>query len=180
MSIYYPDGCETLVAGYTANCCPTKEGARVRHVWFESNTLVWVARTSQAEWETNVAAGDVIIIPNVRGEFDGGTATFSEGFGDVAEEFESLTGVVKFTDPNYLANVANYNALLKSKNYRFGFCTETKGFYTDVSASYYPKMPVVSDIKQSVYGDIEVKFVQSDLLVPFTYPQGIFTCFQVI
>ncbi len=180
MSIYYPAGCDEAIANYTADCCPTKEGARIRHVWFQKTTYTFVDPTSQAEWETAVANGDVVIIPNVRGQFDGGTATKSEGFGDVVEEFESFEGLATFTDPNYLANVTNYNALMKSKTYKFGFCTETYGFVTDVAASFTPKMPVQSDIKQSVYGDIEVKFVQSDLLVPFVYPQDIFTCFQVI
>ena len=180
MSIFYDDACDAAIANYTADCCPDKEGARIRHCWFQKNTYEFVDPTSSAEWNTAIENGDVVIIPNVRGSFDGGTPTVSEGFGDTPEEFESFEGVATFTDPNYLANIVNYNALMKSKNYRFGFCTETFGFLSATAASYNPKMPVQSDIKQSVYGEIEVKILQSDLLDKFVYPQDIFTCFQVI
>jgi hypothetical protein len=180
MSIYYPSGCVTEDAAYVASCCPVKEGARVRHVFLQLNTYTFADYEDQTEWETAVANGDVIIIPNVRGSYDGGTVTTTEGFGDTPTEFESFEGTVSYTDANYLTNVPNYNAMMKSKTYIFGFCTETMLFVTDVAASYTPKMPVALDIKQSVYGEIEVKFVQSDLLIPYTYPQGIFTCFQVL
>ena len=180
MSIYYP-GCETdIVADYIANCCPDKEGAGLRHCWVQKNTFSFVDPEDPTEWETAIAAGDILIIPNVRGTYDGGNATKSEGFGDVLEEFESYEGTAQFTDRNYLNNTLGYEALMKSSIYKFGFCTQTKGFLTDVAAGFVPKMEVVQDKKQNVYGLTEVKFVQTGLLHPFTYPRTIFQCFQVI
>lgn len=180
MSIWYPDCANDIVASYLANCCPTKEGAGIRHVWVQKDSFSFIDPTDPTEWETAIAAGDILIIPNVRGSFDGGNATKSEGFGDVLEEFESYEGTANFTDRNYLDNVEGYDALMKSSNYRFGMCTQTKGYLTDVAAGYVPKMEIVEDKKQSVYGKTEVKFVQTGLLRPFTYPTQIFRCFQVV
>lgn len=181
MSIYYPGSdCGSQIAGYNSSCCPRKEGARIRHVWFQKNTYEFTDAEDADEWTTAITAYNVVIIPNVRGSSDGGVWTTSEGFGDVVEEAESYEETITYTDPNYLNNVANYNALARSKTYRFGFCTATLGYLSDQAASFKPKRPIQADIKQSVYGDVEVKFVQTTQPIPFTYPQSIFNCFQVI
>lgn len=182
MSIYYPGlgACGLNNANYQSNCCPTKEGARIRHVWLQRNTFDFVDPTDENEWTTAIENGVVVIIPNVRGSSDGGVWTTSEGYGDVVEEPESYEETVNWNDQNYLANVANYNIAARAKNYRIGFCTQTRAFLSDSAAAYKPKRPIVSDIKQSVTGEIEAKFVQTTQPIPFIYPQSIFNCFQVI
>jgi hypothetical protein len=181
MSIYYPNGCATSDAGYTASCCPTKELARVRHVaWIKSSVPAGVDWTVAANWTTYIESGEVIIIANTRGSADGGTWAESEGFGDTATELESVTEVVTYTDQNYLLNAANYNAIAAAKNYRFAFFTATKGYMSTNAATFKPKRPINSDAKQAVYGEIEVSFTQPGLALPFLYPQSIFACFQVI
>lgn len=181
MSIYYPGSdCGAQIAGYSSSCCPVKEGARVRHVWFQKSSFAFTDPTDANEWTTAINALNVIIIPNVRGSSDGGSWTTSEGFGDTVEEPESYEETVTYTDPNYLNNVDNYNALARSKSYLFGFCTQTLGYLSSQAATFKPKRPISTSVKESVYGEVEVKFVQTVQPIPFVYPQSIFDCFQVI
>lgn len=181
MSIYYPQGCAESQAGYNVNCCPTKEGARVRHTaWIKETVPDSFDPTSEDEWNQYIESGEIIVVANTRGSSDGGSWAESDGFGDTVTELEGFTEVVTYTDRNFLANTANYNAIARSKNYRFAFFSETRGWISDNPASYKPKRPINADAKQSIYGEIEVSFTQNAMPEPFIYPQSIFQCFQVI
>ena len=181
MSIHYPSGCSQTQAGYNANCCPTKEGARIRHIaWIKDTVPDSFNPTDSAEWNQYIESGEIIIVANTRGSSDGGSWAESDGFGDTVTELEGYTEVVTYTDRLFLSNVANYNAITASKNYRLGFFTATKGYISDNPATFKPKRPINADAKQSVYGEIEASFTQNDMPEPFTYPQDIFQCFNVI
>jgi len=180
MSIYYPSDCTISNANYLANCCPTKEGARIRHLFLQKTTYAFVDIEDATEWETAIAAGNILIIPNVRGSSDGGNWTTTEGYGDTAEETESFEETITFNDKNFLNNVANYNTLARGSGYYLGFVTATRGYVSSNAATFKPKRPISSDAKQSVTGEIEGKFVQSEMPIPFTYPQAIFDCFRII
>lgn len=181
MSIYYPSGCAQTEAAYNQNCCPTKEGARVRHVaWIKDTVPADFDPTDADQWNQYIESGQIIVVPNTRGSSDGGSWAESDGFGDTVTELEGYTEVVTYTDRLFNPNTGNYNAIARSKNYRFAFMTATLGWISDKPATYKPKRPINADAKQSVYGDVEVSFTQEEMPEPFTYPQSIFQCFQVI
>lgn len=182
MSIYYPgtELCGSATVGYTMNCCPTKELARVRHIaWISDAVPLSFDPTDEAEWNQYIESGDIFVIADTRGSTDGGTWTESDGFGDTVTELEGFTEVVSYTDRNYISNTANYNAVAASKNYRVAFFTETKGWISDKPATFKPKRPINGDAKQAVYGEVEVSYTQKLQPIPFTYPQSIFKCFVV-
>lgn len=183
MSIYYPgaEACANATPSYTMNCCPTKELGRVRHIAWISNVVpTSFDPTDAGEWNTWIEAGEIFVIADTRGSTDGGSWSESDGFGDTVTELEGFTEVVSYTDRNFNDNQANYNAIAASKSYRVAFFTETKGWISDNPATYKPKRPINADAKQAVYGEIEVSYTQKLMPIPFTYPQSIMRCFQVI
>lgn len=178
-TIYYPGGCPTESAGYTNNCCPDKELARIRHVCYIAPTFSFVNPLDPAEWTAAILSGDIIPVLNVRGSSDGGTWTEEDGFGNKPTSITAFEEVVTYTDQNYKDNVANYNALVRG-DYKFAYLTETLCWMYDESAAVKPTKPVTEDIKSAVYGVIEVKMVQDEMPVPFVYPSEIFEeCFEV-
>lgn len=178
--IGYPAGCAQTSPGYNVNCCPIKEGARVRHVaWIKDTLPSDFDPTDEDAWTAQILAGNVIVISNTRGSTDGGTWSESDGFGDTVTEIEQFTEVVTYTDRNFLGNEANYNALARSKNQRVAFFSANRGWISDTPATWKPKRPINGDAKQSIYGEIEVTYTQDNMPESFIYPQSIFQCFNI-
>jgi hypothetical protein len=180
-TIYYPGGCPVTDGGYLNDCCPGKELARIRHVWYQKPAFNFSNILDPGEWTSAILNGDVIVVLNVRGSSDGGTWTEEDGFGNKPTTITAFEEIITYTDQNFLfGNVANYNAFVRG-DWKIGYCTETMGFLFDESASIKPTKPVSEDIKAAVYGVIEVKIVQDEMPIPFVYPEEIFEeCFQVV
>jgi hypothetical protein len=179
LNIYYPGECPTSTGGYTNYCCTVKELGRISSVFLFTDAFAGFSDpTASAEWTTGILAGTIIAILDVRGSSDGGVWTEEDGFGRKPVSVTAFEETITFTDQNYIQNVANWNALAKG-TYKMAYMTETKCFMFDQSASIKPTKPVSEDPKSAVYGVIEMKVVQSEMPVPFTYPQSIVRCFAV-
>jgi hypothetical protein len=179
-SIFYAPGCDGDILTHECDPCPTKELGRVRGVAYVHQDVAFSDETDEAEWNTYIEAGLVVIIPETNGSFDGGTPTFSTGFGDVPESYDSSEFKINYKDPNFLGNCVFYNSLRRSRNWRVCWRTETRAYLSTVACTAYGKSPVADDIKSSVVWEVEVKFTQADTPCPFVIPDGIFQCFDVI
>ena len=75
-TIYYPtEGCGTAetMPLYTCAPCIDPELGRIRSVFLYRSTVAFVNQSSSAEWGVYINAGDVIIIKDTQGDYDGGT-----------------------------------------------------------------------------------------------------------
>lgn len=181
MAVYYPSGCDDVtIPDHVCDPCEAREKARVSSVAFIRNSFVFSDPTNPTEWEAGIASGDIHVIPQVNGTFDGGSEVLSAGYG---RQKESLTGFdfsALFKDPDYKNNGDYYNAIKNSRDYRFAFVTSSQLHITDDAVTIIPKNPVVDDTAGDVVWEVLVKWAGGDLMVPMDMPPGIFgQCFVV-
>ena len=88
------------------------------------------------------------------------------------EENDEFTGTV--FEPNYKANCNFWNDIKRSKEWKFGYKTETQVHLSDNSATIIPKAPIGDDKKMSVIWNAIIKFTQEDIPCPSDEPTGVF------
>jgi hypothetical protein len=181
-AIYYPGGCvEGDVPDHICSDCGDIEHGRVRSVAFIKKSFVFADPSSPAEWLTGIASKDIIIIPNVRGAFNGGDPQSAPGYGDQSERNTGYNMELTFQDPDYGVNGDFYNALKNSKNYRVGWRTETQTHISDKVAAVFPNNPQTDDLNSEVTWNVAVRWSQSDLAIPMETPAGVFdACFDYV
>lgn len=176
MGIYYPS-CEQAIPEHICTPCDKQEHGRIRGTAFVKKTFAFIDASNTTEWQAGIASGDIIIIPQTNGSFDGGTPQEGPGYGDSVSTYIGSDFVATFKDPNYADNCAFYNVLKRSRNYNFAYCTETKVHVTSKPVVVLPKSPVADDINSLVEWDVTVKWRESDIPCPVNIPEGIFDCF---
>lgn len=172
MSLYYPDDCQNL-PGRQCLDCPPKELGKVRSLYLKKLGFTWSDAENPAEWDTAVANGNVIIFPATSGSVAVDPKT-SDGYGDTAEDLDSYTFTMDVHEPNFLKNVPFWNAVKRSKVWCVGWRTETQCQESAVACTFIPKTPTPAGITDKVDINLQIKFVQADLPVPFTAPAGVF------
>lgn len=174
MSFYHP-GCATPPTPVCEDC-PSKELGRIRGIWLQKVTYTFADITNATEWQTAICNGDVIPFPYCNGSL-AMSEMLSDGYGNVPQTLDSYEFTLDVHEPQYKNNVAFWNAVKKSNQYLVGYKTQTLGHLSSVAAMIFPKAPVSADIKSKIDLNITIKFVQSDLVVPFTMPSGVMdTC----
>ena len=179
-SLFYPEGCDADLGSHVCDPCPTKELGRVRGVAFIRNDYTFTDYEDTAQWETGILSGQIFVIPETNGTYDGGTPTYSTGFGDADQSYDSSTFKLVIKDPNFLGNRAFYNALKKSRNYRVAWRSQTILQISDVACTAVGKAPIADDIKSVRTRDVEITFTQSDDPAEYTMPDGVFVCSEVV
>lgn len=178
-SIYYPAGCDTAVPAHYCDPCEAKEKGRVSSVAFIRTNFAFVDITDPNEWRAGIESGDIIVIPEVLGSFDGGAEVESAGYGRQSTNLTGYNFTLNYKDPNYKGNAVFYNAIKNSRAYRIYFVTETQGHLSENAVSIIPKNPVTENLTDDVVWDVTVKWAGADLPAPEDIPAGIFDCFGV-
>src|SRR6187549_2052815 len=125
MSAYYPTGCDALIPDHFCDPCETIEQGRIRSAAFIKDTFAFSDPTNPTEWTTGINAGDIIIIPQTKGTFDGGAEVESPGYGDQSTRLTGYNFQLQYQDPNYRQNCNFYNTLKNSRAYKVAYRTET-------------------------------------------------------
>ncbi len=178
--IDYLLGCQGSLNTHTCNPCPTGEGARVSSVFVVDDTVSFADPDSLPEWQAKIAAGTILVIPDVRGSFDGGSPEFGPGHGRVQEKVKRYKFNLEYLDPTLVSNYTFYNALKNVRNKRCWFATENYIWMTDRPAAWAPTMPVSDNTQDDVEWNIKSSWVSGNLPEPVAIPTGIISCFQVL
>lgn len=174
MSVYYPSNCDDLVPDHICDPCEEIEQGRIRSVAFYKSTVAFTDPSNPTEWEAAFAAGNVFLIPQTKGTFDGGAEVESPGYGDQQTRLTGYNFQLQYQDPNYRQNYAFYNALKNSRQYKVAYRTATQIHVVDATVQVIPKNPVQEDPTTEVVWDVLVKWSGSSLPQPFDAPPGIF------
>ena len=174
MAVYYPSGCDALIPDHICDPCESIETGRLRSVAFIKNTFAFIDPSNPTEWEAGFASGDIILIPQTKGTFDGGAEVEAPGYGDQSTRLTGYNFQAQYQDPNYRQNCAFYNAIKNSRGYKFAYRTQTQIHISDTTVQVIPKNPVQDDTTSEVVWDVIVKWSGSDLPCPFDAPAGIF------
>lgn len=172
MSLYYPDGCSNL-PGYVCSDCPDKELGKVRSLILVKVGFTFADPEDPSEWDAAIVAGNVIIFPATSGSAAVDAKT-SDGYGNTAETLDSYTFTLDVHEPNFKNNVPFWNAVKKSTTYLVGWVTSSQVQISSVAATFIPKTPTPAGITDKMDINLQIKFVQADLPVPFTKPVGTF------
>lgn len=176
--IYYPANCTDDIPEHVCDPCEEREKGRISSATFIKKEFEFLDPSNPVEWRNGILAGNIIIIPQVIGSFDGGAEVEGPGYGRQVSSLIGYNFSSTFKDPNYALNCEFYNALKNSRSYRYGFVTETKVHLTTNPVVIIPKNPVTEDLNSDVVWEIIVKWSDKDLPCPFDKPTGIFEeCF---
>ncbi len=176
---YYPDTCVEEDVAHFCDDCEATENGRVRSVWFQRSTYTFSDPTSQAEWQTAVANGDVVVVANTHGVFDGGTPNYGQGFGDVEQKYLNSTFKLNFFDPNVKNNYEFYEDKKRSTTWFIGYRTSSLVWVGDTPVTVAPKVAVPDDLKEGLAWEVEATWTSANHPEPFTMPEDIFSCFLV-
>jgi hypothetical protein len=176
---YYPNTCDTVVPPHTCDPCLPREFGRVRAVAFIKSEYTFVDPTDQAEWESAVQNGDVILIPEVHGQFPEPSEQMGTGYGDTVETLLGYEFTLTYYDRNYASNCDFYNALQEQQSYRLMYKSETLGHLTSATVTVIPKAPIEDDLNAEVVWMVQVKWKDSSHACPFVFPAALLKCYEL-
>lgn len=175
---YYPSGCDADLQDHVCGSCGI-ETARVRSAAYINKsfypTLIADPENS-AVWAAGINSGEIIIIPETQGEYDGGAAQMGQGYGSVEEKINAYLFTADVMDPNYAGNRAFYNSIYKSRNFHFAFATESILFISDEPCTVIPSNPVVNDLKAEVVWKAQIKWTSENFPTEHDIPDSVFVC----
>lgn len=165
------DICGTPSVYNPAEC--TDELGRVRHVGWVRCTLFSGPSpfnpSSLTDWNLAIAAGNAILIRDVRGTYDGGSATKNAGYGSKPSRLTGKTHTLTYFDPRVINNCDFYNRLhYIGSEYRFFFFTATRVWQVLRPTSATPTMPIAEDLNSIVEFNVTVEW--SDINSPCSLP----------
>lgn len=177
-NVYYPAGCDSEIPDHQCSNCDDTEHGRIRSVAFIKKSFQFLDPTNPVEWHTGIANKDIIIIPDVNGTFDGGSETEGDGYGDQQTKLLGYNFTATYKDPSYKLNAKFYNEIKRSRNYYFGYRTETQIHLVLPVVQAIPKNPVTANTTDEVTWEVTVKWADEDLPIPYDAPANTFTCFD--
>lgn len=174
MAIYYPSGCDDEIPAHVCDPCGEIEGGRVRSVAFIKTSFEFTDPTDPTEWQEGFASGDIILIPDTRGNYDGGAEVEGQGFGDQVTRLTGYNHQLQYQDPNYAPNWTFYDLVKRTRGYKVAFRTATKIHLVNATVQVIPKNPVQEDPNTDVLWDVLVKWASLSSPRPYDVPPGIF------
>lgn len=170
---------EEIIDPSCDECGEETEAGRVRSVAFLNATAYAAVKadpSSNTVWDAQVTAGNIKIVPNVRGSFDGGAPVEVDGYGDTPSVVIGYDCAVTFSDPAYASNYPFYDSISGRKSQYFAFRSESQTHLTDAKVSIAAKNPIEEDINSNVVWSVDVKWRQKKIVKPFDTPADVFVC----
>ncbi len=179
MALYQISACAGNEAPHVCTGCPDTELGRVRSMAFYKKTYEWVDVEDPTEWQTAMDNGDVIVIPETNGSYDGGgTPKTAPGYGDTKTRLIASTFKISYKDPDYEPNYDFYNDKKAANNWIPIFRTENFIHVADATASFVPKDVVEDDVESEVIWQVDVEWSSRNHPSLHAIPEGIFdTCY---
>ena len=123
---YYPSTCDTEIPDHNCDPCAPQEYGRIRSVAYIKKDFEFTDPTDPAEWLAGIASGDIIVIPFTNGELAEPSEQTGTGYGDQVEKLLGFDFPLTYNDPNYSENCDFYNAIKRTRNYKFAYRTSSK------------------------------------------------------
>lgn len=165
--------CQQL-ADFICDTCLTPEKGRVRGVAFTKIGVDILDPSDPQVWK-NIECNDLgVIIPAVRGNYDGGSILEGPGYG--SQKFRQI-GTDHTVVYNHLWSCENkdfYDSIREVSDYEFWMATESKIFRSVVAISAQPTMPITDDVASELEFQVTVKWSQKQLPQCYDIPGDIF------
>jgi hypothetical protein len=172
---YYPysNSCGQLPA-FLSDPCAAPEGGRLRHVAFVAPGVQFADWGDPLEWQAKAAAGQVILIPNTQGTYNGGESVTTEGFGEARQVATGRNHSATYAHREVAGNTAFYDALNFQQGWQFVFATENLLWLTHAPALVKAGAPVEAGVDSMVKWSVTVEWSSRHNPQPIPLPAGIF------
>lgn len=180
MATYYGSKCdENILTPECSTCVDSYElsgigSAAIVHASYYATLLAGISTPSV--WQTGYATGKIKIIPNIRGEFDGGTPKMGVGYGRRLNTYVGSEYKGKLFDANYIENSLFWDSVLTTSNWHVAIVTETQVHLSKNVVTFAPGNPIADDIQKVMEWSVDYSFFQTGLMLPYNAPAGIFDC----
>ena len=131
---------------YTCDPCFMAENGNVRSLVLIRKGTAIAFPLVKFDWELQVGLGNIFIMPETRGSFDGGTPKYITGYGSVKEKKVGDDYVLSVKDPNYVDNVAFYQEAEKHL-WNIAYLSETQLNYVAQDVTITAKAPIEEDLE---------------------------------
>lgn len=169
-------GCTALSDQDLVLCNEYKKGGISAWAWINCG-FTFTDITSQAEWTSGIAAGDIKVFKNVSAEIPYESPDFIESPVACQEDYRAgATHTAVITDANVTpTNALNYPKLNTAKGYPVFFSCEDNILYyqLDKLARFDSKLQVPKSNKELAMFQIDVAWRNAELLIADA-PDGIF------
>jgi hypothetical protein len=183
-STYHPASCTDALEYSNRQCVRTDNGGIRHFILVEKNyqpTLVAAldAATNDqqayiAAWIAAKNAGKIIVVPNVLGEYDGGSPVESQGYGGAQTRLTGMEHTATIDDINVVGNYAFANALRTTQNYVLWFATSSLIWNTHVPCGAFAGLPVTREYTSELKYVYTVKWSHPDTPSPYDLPGFLF------
>ena len=162
--------CENAVfdKAYYSDPCRASEGGNVRSLVLIRKGTDITFPLDRAEWIEQVELGNIFIMPETRGVFDGGTEKTIQGYGKEKERIVGFDYTLQFKDPNYRLNGKFYEAAEKPI-WNVAYLSETQLHYVNSDCQLSARAPIEEDMDSDVAWNVEVKWTAKDKPVMSAY-----------
>lgn len=174
---YYGVCVDDIDPHYEPGCDYVPEKARIRRgAWVHESVVaaILVDPITAATWNTAITAGKVVIMPELSGNFDGGTPVMGPGFGDAKEIYIGSNFKANIKDRVYKENWAHYRSMLGKTTWHFAYLTESLVHITDKPVTVAPKNPITDNIDDSVIWEADITWFQFFTPAPHVAPLTVF------
>jgi hypothetical protein len=160
---------------YLCLSCDQPENGRISAVAYVVKGAPLSNPSDVQEWVNLICNNLAIVIPSVRGTYDGGSAIEQTGYGRQTTFRAGANHEVQYMHPWVCENVAFYNSLMRvANNYEFWFMTGSKlhkggdGIYVNA------QMPITDDVSSLIEFNVTVRWSRYELPRCFEPPILIF------
>lgn len=173
--------CDETIDAHVCSTCDDYaiEHGRIRRgAWVSSSVYDTIIGdpTDPTAWTDAITAGTVVILPELRGTYDGGTPKLVTGYGDRKEKYLGSDFKASIIDPIYKENYAHYRSLVGKTTWHFAYLTETQVHITGVPVTVAPKNPITENVDDEVTWQSDISWFEYFPPQPFDAPMEVFTC----
>jgi len=158
--------CSTPLPDYAEDICANEPGRIIAVAIMRSDHTV-TDPTSASLWNSNITAGRVVILKNVRGDKPKSTDVQGDGFGRQQTRSISRDFVANYKHPSVIGNEDFYNVLNYDNGHSFWFYTQGQKIWDsgDAIANFDSDFTIEEGLNTFIMWDVTVTWSTEDIPV---------------
>jgi hypothetical protein len=167
--------CDTPFPEFAEDICANEEGRIIGVAFMRSDHTV-TDPTSLTQWQNAIAAGEVVVIKNVRGAKPKSTPVQIDGYGrqktkNVGREFTAT-----YSHPDVIGNEGFYNVANYDGSHSFWYYTQGNKIWStgDAIANIDADTVVEEGLDTAIAWDVAISWADQDIPEAYDAPAGIF------
>jgi hypothetical protein len=167
------------ITEYFCDACPDVELGRISAVAFVRKGVPVSDPTDNAVWNNLRCNGYAVIIPQVRGTYNGGAQQEGPGYGRVPTRRQSTNHEVKYFHAYGCENIDFYNQLMYSNDYVLWYTNGNKLWTSTEAVNINPMAPITDSVADSIEFDVTVTWSYKFLPYCFDAPSIFDSCDEI-